>query len=149
MKTRTVLAAALIAALPAAHAQDSGCFPECREAPAAVELPRLELCRHSAVREAVRIERDLKPVREIYDIATNPTGFVIRQVSEQAGIKIPKWVGYAMDPQGSLRAGALKRVRAEVKKNAGLANDCVEPAAEQDDESDGPFPTPERDSLDA
>jgi hypothetical protein len=150
MKTRTLLATALLAAAAPAFADDSGCFPGCIEAPVVAEAPAptLELCRHGAVREVYRIERELRPVKEIYDIATNPTGFVIKTVSEQAGVKIPRWVGYAMDPQGSLRSAAMKRVRAEVKKHAGLANDCAEPALE-DDEGDGPFPTPERDSVDA
>lgn len=108
----------------------------------------MDLCRHGAVREAIRLEQDLRPVKEVYDIATNPTGFVIRKVSEEAGIRIPRFVGYALDPEGSLRAAVMKRAREAVKKQAGLQNDCAQPPA-QDDSDRGPFPTPEADSSDA
>ncbi|APV49259.1 hypothetical protein BWI17_05925 [Betaproteobacteria bacterium GR16-43] len=151
---RTLLATLLIAAAPIAFAQESSCLPgsgDCAEpalAAPAPALPAMNLCDHQGVREAVRIEQDLRPVKRLYDIAMNPTGFVIEKVSEEAGVKIPKWVGYAMDPRGAVRNEVMKRVRAEVKKNVGLANDCaVAPAI--DDESDGPFPTPEADTVEA
>lgn len=108
----------------------------------------VDLCRHGAVREAIRLEHDLRPVKELYDIATNPTGFVIKTVTREAGIKIPRFVGYAMDPQGSLRASAMKRVRNEVRKQTGLQDDCRAEAVEIGNE-DGPFPTPEADASDA
>lgn len=154
MNRRTLLASLILATAPAAFAQESACFPGSAgcpdpsiEAPAP-SVPALNLCDHQVVREAVKIEQDLRPVKRIYDIAMNPTGFVIGKVSEEVGVKIPKWVGYAMDPKGSARNYVMKRVREEVKKNVGLSNDCAV-APELDDESEGPFPTPETDAVEA
>ena len=136
---RTLIAALLVSAAPAiALADDEG-----TTAPEST----LDLCRHEAVREITRIEHDLRPVKRVYDIAMNPTGFVIEKVSEEAGVKIPRWVGFALDPKGYARNYVMKRVREVVKKNVGLANDCRVEVL--DDESVGPFPTPEADAVEA
>lgn len=126
---RTLVAALLVSAAPAAFAEE------------------IDLCRNETVREAMRIENELRPVKRVYDIAMNPTGFVIQKVSEEAGVKIPKWVGFALDPKGYARNYVMKRVREEAKQHVGLANDCRVEA--QDDDSEGPFPTPEADSVEA
>ena len=120
---------ALIAAATFSGAALADAYDYVPEAPA-VEAQRINLCEHKAVQEVARIERDLRPVKELYDIATNPTGFAIKVVSAQAGVKIPRWVGYAMDPQGAVRTKVMKEVRKELKRNVGLENDC---AAELDE----------------
>jgi len=147
--TRTLVTVSILAAAsPSAFAQDSDCFPACAEAqPAAVSTPALDLCRHGAVREAVRIEKDLRPVKELYGIAINPTGFVIKQVSERTGVRVPKWVGYAMDPKGAVRNKVMERVRAEAKKATGLGHDCAAESAEPEEEAVGPLPQPEADEA--
>jgi hypothetical protein len=128
LKRTFLTAAVLAAATPMAHAVD--------------------LCRHEAVREAIRIEHDLRPVKEIYDIATNPTGFVIKTVGNEVGIRIPKWVGYAIDPRGAVRAEVMKRARAQLKKSAGLQDDCAVRAESAEEEGDiGPLPQPEQESV--
>jgi len=133
---RTLIAALLLTTAPAIAMADD-------EAGTSIDL-----CRHEAVREITRIEQDLRPVKRVYDIAMNPTGFVIGKVSEEAGVKIPKWVGFALDPKGYARNYVMKRVREEAKQHVGLANDCrVEERL--DDDSEGPFPTPEADSAEA
>ena len=120
---------ALIAAATfpgAALADDYDYVPE---APVAEEQ-RINLCEHKAVQEVARIERDLRPVKELYDIATNPTGFAIKVVSREVGVKIPRWVGFAMDPQGAVRTMVMKEVLKELKRIVGLQDDC---AAELDE----------------
>ena len=137
---RTLIAALLVSAAPAiALADDEGTTtPE----------PTLDLCRHEAVREITRIEQELRPVKRVYNIAMNPTGFVIEKVSDGVGVKIPRWVGFALDPKGYARNYVMKRVREEAKQQVGLANDCrVEET--RDGESAGPFPTPEADAVEA
>jgi hypothetical protein len=132
---RTLIAALLVAAPAIAMADEEG-------------SASIDLCRHEAVREITRIEHDLRPVKRVYDIAMNPTGFVIEKVSQEAGVKIPKWVGFALDPKGYARNYVMKRVREEAKQHVGLANDCrLEETG--DDDSEGPFPTPEADSAEA
>ena len=126
---RILVAALIVSAAPAAFAED------------------IDLCRNETVREAVRLENELRPVKRVYDIAMNPTGFVIEKVSEEAGVKIPKWVGFALDPKGYARNYVMKRAREEAKLHVGLANDCRVEVL--DDDSEGPFPTPEADSMDA
>ena len=134
---RTLIAALLVSTAPAIAMADEEGSP-----------PAIDLCQHEAVREITRIEQDLRPVKRVYDIAMNPTGFVIGKVSEEAGVKIPKWVGFALDPKGYARNYVMKRVREEAKQHVGLANDCrVEERL--DDDSEGPFPTPEADSAEA
>jgi hypothetical protein len=114
----------LLCAAPAAYADAYDCFPACREPAAAPAKAAINLCEHRAVREVARIERDLKPVKQIYDIATNPTGFAIKQVNDHV-VHIPPWVGYAMDPKGAIRAKVMDRARGELRKQVGLQNECA------------------------
>lgn len=120
---------ALVAAVTFSGAALADAYDYVPEAPAGAE-PRINLCEHKAVQEVARIDRELKPVKELYDIATNPAGFAIKVVGAQVGVKIPRWVGYAMDPQGAVRAKVAREVRKELKRNVGLEDDC---AAELDE----------------
>ena len=123
LSRRLLAALAFGAAATTAQAQDSDCFPMCApelQTPA----PALNLCESGAVREAVRIEQRLRPVKRLYGIATNPTGYALEQVSEKI-VPIPRWVGYAIDPKGAVRAKVMDRVRKEVRKASGLQNECA------------------------
>jgi hypothetical protein len=100
--------AMLLCAIPAARA-DAGA---------------IDLCAHEAVRDVARLESDLKPVKEIYGIVTNPTGFALKQVNDHV-MHIPKWVGYAMDPQGAVRAKVIDMARSELKRQVGLRDGCA------------------------
>ena len=115
---------ALLFAAPASHADTYDCFPTCTKTSAPPADRIVNLCEHKAVREIARIDRDLKPVKDVYEIATNPTGFALKMVSEHV-VPIPRWVGYAMDPQGAARAAVMKRARKELKKQVGLQQDCA------------------------
>ena len=117
-----------LAASPAfADAYD--CFPVCpaESGPAAT----LDLCENRAVREVAKAERKLAPVKEIYGIATNPTGYAIRLVDRHV-VHIPEWVGYAIDPKGAIKAKAMERVRHGLKKQVGLERHCeAEPVTDR------------------
>ena len=125
-KKLALLASALVAcAATAAHADSYDCFPGCGAAgiePAAESV--INLCENKAVREVARMNAKLKPAKEIYDIAMNPTGYAIRTATRMAGIEVPKIVDYAIDPKGALKAEVMKRVREEAKKRVGLADEC-------------------------
>jgi hypothetical protein len=123
------LAPALLLASGLVLADDLDCFPMC--APAEPPPAPLNLCEHRAVRDIARIDRDLAPAKRIYEIATNPTGFVLHEVSEHV-VHIPEWVGVAMDPRGYVRGKVIERVRVEVKKSLGVGKDCADEIAAED-----------------
>jgi len=113
-----------LAALPA-RADAYDCFPLCPEAaPAAAIQAPLNLCEHKAVREVAKAEHDLAPVKRLYSIATNPTGFALEQVSAHV-VHIPPWVGYVADPKGAIRSKVMEKVREEARKRVGLADSCA------------------------
>lgn len=120
----------LACAVTAAHADAIDCFPvACAEG--AQPGARINLCEHRAVREAARLDAKLKPAKDVYEIATNPTGYALKLVDRHV-VPIPKWVGFAMDPQGYVRGAAMKKVRHELKKQVGLHEECAaEIAAER------------------
>jgi len=135
--SRTIaLALTLAMASPFARADAYACFPTCPPAPAMPEAKPASLCEIPAVREAARantrLNDELKPVKEVYEMATNPTGYAIRMVDQHV-VHIPKVVGYALDPRGAVKAELMKRARAEFKKQVGLGDECREaaPAAEE------------------
>jgi hypothetical protein len=121
-----VLVPSLLLATTVAGADDSNAFPP--EASAAAESARPNLCEHRAVREVAKINRDLKPVRELVGIATNPTGFALKMVDRHV-VHIPVWVGIAMDPRGYVRGKAIDLVRDGMKKSVGVARDCADEIA--------------------
>ncbi len=94
-------------------------------APAARADGNLNLCSHQAVREVARLNNELKPAKELYGIATNPTGFALKQVNDHV-VHIPRWVNYAIDPQGAIRTKVMDRARDELKARVGLKNECAE-----------------------
>ena len=130
-RTLAILIPSMLIAVPAAHAGED-CFPLCAAEPAAaVEAPKPNLCEYRAVREVARIDRDLAPVKEVFEIATNPTGFALKQVNDHI-VHIPAWVGIAMDPKGYVRNKVLDRARSEAKKAVGVQHDCADELAAGD-----------------
>ena len=128
--------AALAAVLALAFARGAradaiDCFPLCPPPAEAAPARALNVCEHAAVREVARVDRSLAPVKRIYEIATNPTGFVLAQVSEHV-VHIPPWVGIAMDPKGYVRGKVIERVRLEAKKAIGAGRDCADEIAAED-----------------
>ena len=127
-RSLTILGASLLLAAGAARADGVADLP-LDEEPRAAE--RVNLCEHKAVREVARIEKELRPAKEIVGYVTNPTGFALKMVNDHV-VHIPKWVGIAMDPRGYVRGKAVEYVRKEIKKSVGVDKDC---AAEIDAEN--------------
>ena len=115
-RTLAILVPSLLLAAAAARADDGD---------------KPNLCEHRAVREVAKINRDLKPVKELVGIATNPTGFAIKMVDRHV-VHIPKWVGIAMDPRGYVKGRAIDFVRDEVKKSVGVGHDCADEIAREE-----------------
>ena len=131
-RPNAALAAALALAFSqAALAEPLDCFPMCPPPAEAVPAPAVNVCEHAAVREAARIDRELAPAKRIYRIATDPTGFALEQVSEHV-VRIPPWVGIALDPRRYVRGKVIERVRLEAKKAIGAGKDCAEEIAAED-----------------
>ena len=125
MKRKVAVAGGSLAILctcTLARADAYDCFPLCPQ-PRAEDAPVANLCEVGAVREVARINDRLKPVKELYGIAVNPTGFAVKMVDEHVA-HIPKWVGYAMDPKGAVKAMVIDRVRDAAKQQFGLENEC-------------------------
>ncbi len=129
MNKRTIAAlvpAILIATAPVyAESDQYDCFPLCKEPTVETAPRKLNLCDHRAVRDVARADRQLKPVKELVGIATNPTGFALKMVDQHV-VHIPPWVGFAMDPKGTIKAKVLERVRDEMKKEVGLQHECAD-----------------------
>jgi len=110
----------------------------CAMPAAAAPAGAIDLCAHKAVREVARIDNDLKPVKQIYGIVTNPTGFALKQVNDHM-VHIPAWVGYAIDPRGAVRAKVMDMARTELKRQVGLRDGCAgRPGGEAMDEVPDP-----------
>ncbi|HEX4859379.1 MAG TPA: hypothetical protein VFV17_10195 [Usitatibacteraceae bacterium] len=67
-----------------------------------------------------QVNADLKPVRELAGYIRSPQGLAFKLVNDHL-FKIPPWVGFVLDPAGSLKRKALEEVRAQAKHaiNAG------------------------------
>lgn len=122
----------LLCAATTARADAYDCFPAaaCAHAPIGVEAA-VNLCEHKAVRDLARLDRGLDPVKKVYEIATNPAGYVVKLVDRNV-MPIPAWVGFAIDPRGAIRAEAMKRVRHELKKQVGLQARCAAEISAED-----------------
>ena len=127
MKRIALVIAPLAVTASSCFASEIDCFPMCPEADAPARA--INVCQVKLVQEGVKIDAKLKPVKDVYEIATDPAGYAIKTVTEAAGIKVPKVVGYALNPKGSLKAEVMKRVREEAKKQVGLKDDCREEIA--------------------
>jgi hypothetical protein len=120
-RSLTILSASMLLAAGAARA-DGLPDPPLDEEPAAA-TERVNLCEHKAVREVAKVEKQLRPAKELVGYVTNPTGFALKMVNDHV-VHIPKWVGIAMDPRGYVRGKAVEYVRKELRKSVGVDKDC-------------------------
>jgi hypothetical protein len=142
-KSATVIAPLVIAiiasfATSSAHAQDaqqqpvnandSACFPMCQssapviEAEVEIKAPKADACNSqssSLIKQAEQLNDRVKPIKEIVGYVRSPQGLAIKLVNDHV-VKIPAWVGYAMDPVGSLKNRAMDEVRTRAKTMVGL-----------------------------
>jgi hypothetical protein len=106
------------------NANDSACFPMCSSnIPAAeAEAPKADACNNqssSLIKQAEQLNDRAKPIKEIVGYVRSPQGLAIKLVNDHV-VKIPAWVGYAMDPVGSLKNRAMDEVRTRAKTMVGL-----------------------------
>lgn len=162
MQLRLLTGTLIIAALPlAAQASGEECFPACAE-PAQIEVkvemkvdatletvavvsprgvagdtPAPGSCGASFMMQAESLNDKFKPVREIVGYVRSPPGLAIKLVNDHI-VKIPAWVGYAMDPVGSIKNRAIVEARTRVRAamNAG-ARCATDPANEAADAAEG------------
>jgi hypothetical protein len=131
-RTLAILVPSMLIAAQAARADRYDSFPILAVEPEqAVEAAKPNLCEHRAVRDIARIDRDLAPVKQVFEIATNPTGFALKQVNAHI-VHIPAWVGIAMDPKGYVRNKVIGRIREEAKAAVGLRKDCADEIAAEE-----------------
>jgi hypothetical protein len=118
------------------NANDEACFPMCKEV-AAVEAietapPKVDACdteSPSLIKQAEQLNDRIKPIKEIVGYVRSPKGLAIKLVNDHV-VKIPAWVGYAMDPVGSLKNRAMDEVRTRAKTAIGLNRAPTSCAAE-------------------
>ena len=139
---RKLLARTLMAAFVAlpmvAMAEEPDCFPMCA-APATVEIAvdmkvdarldtvnvvsthdaagndaALASCNAGLMKKAEDLNNKIKPIREIIGYVRSPQGLAIKLVNDHI-VKIPAWVGYAMDPIGSIKRRAIDEVKTQIK----------------------------------
>jgi hypothetical protein len=106
------------------NANDSTCFPMCASSTPTVEVetPKADACNSqssSLIKQAEQLNDRAKPIKEIVGYVRSPQGLAIKLVNDHV-VKIPAWVGYAMDPVGSLKNRAMDEVRTRAKTMVGL-----------------------------
>jgi hypothetical protein len=132
---RKLLMSTLIAAvfgLPhTAMASGEDCFPMCPERakveakldPVYVEAHRgiekepsaPSSCESRLLKTADEINDKVKPIREVIGYVRSPQGLVFKLVNDHV-VRIPAWIGYMMDPLGSLRHKAIDEVRGRARE---------------------------------
>lgn len=139
-------------------ASEIDCFPLCIE-PAKVELkvgpatavkpdavdvavphgdavdgvPSKSCVAEGLVQKAEELNDKVKPIREIIGYVRSPQGLVFKLVNDHI-VKIPVWIGYAIDPLGSLKHKVIDEVRTRAKEAMVGGNACeTEPVMESVD----------------
>jgi hypothetical protein len=129
----SAFATASAAAQSTAQPGDAGeCFPMCQSvvvtaaaAPAQTADPATPCgiaptTAQSLANEAEKISERIKPVKEIIGYVRSPQGLAMKLVNDHV-IAIPAWIGYALDPLGSLKHRAIDEVRNQAKSAMGVA----------------------------
>ncbi|HEX5129668.1 MAG TPA: hypothetical protein VFV90_07975 [Usitatibacter sp.] len=125
-RSLTILATSMLLATGAARADG---LPESEDTEQRA-AGAVNLCEHKAVREVARLEKDLRPLKEIAGYVSNPTGLVLKVVNDHV-VEIPEWVGIAIDPRGYARGKAIAFIRNEAKKSVGVDKGCEAEIAER------------------
>ncbi|MBL8518544.1 MAG: hypothetical protein JNM76_16395 [Betaproteobacteria bacterium] len=135
----SIALAAVLTSLACSHASaaDLECFPLCSDHAPAAETQAVvdssEPCGNSLVDKAESLNNKLKPVKEITGYIRSPQGLAMKLVNDHV-VKIPAWVGYAVDPVGSLKNRAMGEVRTRVKEQLLPSRSC--PAQAQEEAAD-------------
>jgi hypothetical protein len=148
MNAKFLTVGLLIATLPlCAMASDEDCYPDCAEsAPfnvnqvAAIDakldtvavVARREstdknavsgTCGTGLLKRADALNEQAKPLREVVGYVRSPQGLVVKLVNDHV-VKIPSWVGYAIDPLGSLKSKAIDEAKSHVRDAFNKGTPC-------------------------
>ena len=85
-------------------------------------------CDSALLKAADDINDKVKPIREIIGYVRSPQGLVIKLVNDHV-VKIPAWIGYAIDPLGSLKHKVVNEVRAQARGAINGGSSCASDAA--------------------
>lgn len=135
MKSRLLVSSLLVFGMGMtlnANASEIDCFPMCA-APATIELKvdvpseggpgegTSKSCDAGSangaevVKQVEALNNKVKPIRDIVGYVRSPQGLAIKLVNDNI-VKIPAWIGFAMDPLGSLKRIAIDEVRTRAKE---------------------------------
>jgi len=97
------------------------CFPDC---PAAIATAQgnVSACEMPLVRQADELNDRIKPIRDLVGYVRSPQGLAIKLVNDHV-VSIPGWVGYAIDPVGSLKRRAMEEVRDRARSAIGISKE--------------------------
>ena len=108
------------------NVNDSTCFPMCKSAaPTNIEIetdantPKvinpLPCGNASAdiIKQAEQLGDRIKPIKDMVGYIRSPQGLAIKLVNDHV-VKIPAWIGYAIDPVGSLKNRVMDEARTAV-----------------------------------
>lgn len=105
-----------------AAASEGDCFPMCETAAEEAKPAEIRICDLPGARAVEEINNQVQPIKEVVGYVRSPQGLAVKLVNDHL-FKIPPWVGYAMDPVGSLKQRAIKEVRTRAKEMVGLNKD--------------------------
>ena len=91
---------------------------------AVAEASLSRTCDSGLIEKAEGLNNKVKPIREIVGYVRSPQGLVIKLVNDYV-VKIPVWVGYAMDPLGSIKRKAFDEARTLAKDAMADGNVCA------------------------
>lgn len=147
----TALLIALFVATTAVHAKQSdgnpeACFPVCE-----VEMPEAsnvltpdadkaasestamasKTCEGNAglVQNMEKLNAQIKPVKDLVGYVRSPQGLAVKLVNDHL-FKIPGWVGFALDPVGTIKHKAIDEVRGRAKEMLKRPDDACKAGAE-------------------
>lgn len=131
-------------AVTASHASELDCFPACADAVATANKASEQKCDASsdaaktsarnAMEKIESVNEQIKPVKEIAGYIRSPQGLAVKLVNDHV-VKIPAWVGYAIDPVGSIKNRAINEVRTRTKESLKAAVSSESASCKADSES--------------
>ena len=130
------------------QASENDCFPACPElakpvatieVPAEVKLesavfiaprgptnepvPNKSCDTSNLVRKAEELNEKVKPIRDLVGYVRSPQGLAIKLVNDHI-VRIPAWIGYAIDPIGSIKHRAIDVVRTHARDAFTVGKNC-------------------------
>lgn len=93
-------------------------------------------CDSGLIKKAEALNDKVRPIREIIGYVRSPQGLVIKLVNDHI-VKIPAWIGYALDPIGSIKHKAIDELRTRARDAMADGNACDTAPANESFEAAG------------